>query len=635
LQETKKLKYHSIRGVIPPLLLGGLLLALHIHYYYPFFSDDSLISLRYAQRLLDGQGLTWTDGHPVEGYSNLLWILGSALLGLLGVDLIMAVRLLGALGAAAVFAALWYRRARSAEPPAAALAAFSVGAAVWALSAPAAIWALAGLEAPMFAALLAWGLVTLIDAESKKASSPKGLALPGLLFGLMCLTRPDGPVICGLAALWIALTGRSRFEGIVRAAAFLAVPVLLVLGQLVFRLSYYGEWLPNVAHVKISPSVSHFYGGVLYVGRGLWALMPASGIAVVGLVFLVAKDRARRGPALLLLVLMAGWLGYIAFIGGDIFRGWRHLVPFVVMMVVAIVLFAEWLVQRKPVQKKIWVPAVILAAGWFTAGQLYDGNNRYARGDLWVWNCEVVGRALKGGFSGTNPLLAVTAAGGIPYWSELPCIDMLGLNDYAIARTELPETGQQWIGHGRANADYLLERRPDLIHFGTAGGDTPRYMYKDLLEDRDDFWDNYMLCNIAGLTPFGFPTRIYVRKNSPKIGIVSTSDSVYVPPYFLNATGTAVAILEESTNRFVIDLKDGESIGIYSLEIAAGLWEVVMPGSGTGVQVMRLDTEEITKPEFVEGVPMLRLEASGNYHVMIRVLGVHTVPVYGLALRAR
>jgi hypothetical protein len=37
----------------------------------------------------------------------------------------------------------------------------------------------------------------------------------------------------------------------------------------------------------------------------------------------------------------------------------------------------------------------------------------------------------------------------------------------------------------------------------------------------------------------------------------------------------------------------------------------------------------------VEGVPMLRLEASGNYHVMIRVLGVHTVPVYGLALRAR
>jgi len=629
------LNNHSSRGLIPPLLLGGLLLALHIHYYYPFFSDDSLISLRYAQRLLDGHGLTWTDGNPVEGYSNLLWILGSALLGLLGVDLILAVRLLGAVGVTAVFVALWHRRARSAEPPAAALAAFVVGTAVWALSAPVAIWALAGLEAPMFAAFLAWGLVTLIDVDGKRASNPKGYVLPGLFFGLMCLTRVDGPLFCAMAAVWIVAMGRVRKEVIVRAGAFLVVPALLVLGQLVFRLSYYGEWLPNVAHIKISPSVTHLSGGIRYVGTGLWSLMPASGIAVAGLVFLLWRDRARRGPALLLLALMVGWLGYIAFIGGDIFKGWRHLVPFVVMMVVAIGLFTEWLVQHKTFDKKIWVPVGVLAAGWFIVGQLYDGSNRYARGDLWVWNCEVVGRALKGGFSESQPLLAVTAAGGIPYWSELPCIDMLGLNDYTIARTELPETARQWIGHGRANADYLLERRPDLIHFGTAGGDVPRHLYEYLLEDRDDFWDDYMLCNIAGLTPFGFPTRIYVHKHSPKIGIVSTPDSVYVPPYFLNATGTAVAILEESTNRFVIDLKDGESIGIYSLEIAAGVWEIVTPGSGTSVQLMRLDTEEITKPEVVEGVPTLRLETSGNYHIMIRVLGVQPVPVYGLTLRSR
>ena len=42
---------------------------------WPFFSDDAFVSLRYAERLLHGDGLTWTDGERVEGYSNLLWVL--------------------------------------------------------------------------------------------------------------------------------------------------------------------------------------------------------------------------------------------------------------------------------------------------------------------------------------------------------------------------------------------------------------------------------------------------------------------------------------------------------------------------------------------------------------------------------
>lgn len=54
-------------------------LAVHARYYMPFVADDTFISLRYAQRLLEGHGLTWTDGSPaVEGYSNLLWEIGRA-----------------------------------------------------------------------------------------------------------------------------------------------------------------------------------------------------------------------------------------------------------------------------------------------------------------------------------------------------------------------------------------------------------------------------------------------------------------------------------------------------------------------------------------------------------------------------
>jgi len=60
--------------------------------HLPFFADDALISLRYADRLLSGHGLTFTTGEHVEGYSNLLWILVIAAGGLIHGNLIVSVR---------------------------------------------------------------------------------------------------------------------------------------------------------------------------------------------------------------------------------------------------------------------------------------------------------------------------------------------------------------------------------------------------------------------------------------------------------------------------------------------------------------------------------------------------------------
>ena len=38
-----------------------------ISVYWNYTADDAYISLRYAHRLMNGQGLTWTDGERVEG----------------------------------------------------------------------------------------------------------------------------------------------------------------------------------------------------------------------------------------------------------------------------------------------------------------------------------------------------------------------------------------------------------------------------------------------------------------------------------------------------------------------------------------------------------------------------------------
>jgi len=95
------------------MLPGALLAAWQACACWPFFSDDAFISLRFSQRLLDGHGLTWTEGERVEGYSNGLWVLACAGLGALGLDLVTAVRVLGA---ACTAGALWLL-VRALRPP--------------------------------------------------------------------------------------------------------------------------------------------------------------------------------------------------------------------------------------------------------------------------------------------------------------------------------------------------------------------------------------------------------------------------------------------------------------------------------------------------------------------------------------
>ena len=134
-------------------MVATAVLLVHARSYPPLTFDDAFISLRYAQRLLAGEGLTWTEGPPVEGYSNLLWVLACALLGALGVDLLDAPLILGVASAIAIVAAVVY--AFRPHSWGESLPAFA-GAMFMALAGPIALWAVAGLEGCLVGALLAW-----------------------------------------------------------------------------------------------------------------------------------------------------------------------------------------------------------------------------------------------------------------------------------------------------------------------------------------------------------------------------------------------------------------------------------------------------------------------------------------------
>ena len=66
--------------------------------------DDSFISLRYSANLTRGLGLVYNPGEAVEGFSNPVWTLTSALFLALGAEGWLTVKALGLLSHAALIA---------------------------------------------------------------------------------------------------------------------------------------------------------------------------------------------------------------------------------------------------------------------------------------------------------------------------------------------------------------------------------------------------------------------------------------------------------------------------------------------------------------------------------------------------
>ncbi|HEX5480349.1 MAG TPA: hypothetical protein VFY79_11590, partial [Dehalococcoidia bacterium] len=73
-----------------------------------------------------------------------------------------------------------------------------------------------------------------------------------------------------------------------------------------------------------------------------------------------------------------------------------------------------------------------------------------------------------------NYTVAEIATGIVPYYSRLPTIDMLGVNDEHIAHLDIP-LGSAPSGHEKSDAGYVLSRKPEVIWLGLDLEGTPKY----------------------------------------------------------------------------------------------------------------------------------------------------------------
>ena len=427
--------------------------------------DDSFISLRYAENLLNGHGLVYNAGEHVEGYTNLLWTLLLAALMNLGVEPLEAAEVPGivAYAALALCLAHWsWHQSRDGSRPFLPLAAGLV-----LISSDFHVWATGGLETTLFTALAVQALV--LTRFASRSTRPAWLA--GGLFGLLVLTRPDGLLFAaaGAVSYWIP-PGRFPPGARMRRSLATFAPVLAVLVVLVpWKLAYYGDLLPTAFYSK-SALRPYYSQGIIFVAVYLvknWYLLVAGLLALVA--FATRRDAVSpesRWHDRFFLGSCALFTAYLVYVGGD-FMFARRLLPVAPLLFLVI----ENRVARWPNPRvSLTLAGLALATAalplplfdhWSRIDGIGDERRFYPPEIIEARRrqAEAVGRAL----AGTHARVAFE--GGMcvfGYYSGLPyLVEITGLTQYSLAKRPIDERG--FIGHEKvADSEWLTDNE---IHF--------------------------------------------------------------------------------------------------------------------------------------------------------------------------
>jgi len=554
----------------------ALMLA-HAHLYRTFLSDDALISFRYARRLVQGFGLSWTGTERVEGYTDLLWVLLDAAGGWLRLGYIATALVLDKLGVLMALAAVGISARDDRLSPARLLS----GSLLLAASIPMAVWAEGGLEHGFMTGVLAWGLLLLrreMEADDRRASRQRWPWAVGLPFAALTLLRADGVLLSALAVLGCLAVGLRRYgrSAVARVMPVALPSVLAWLGQLAFRRIYYGQWQPNTAAAKLAFNADRLMLGLRYVGHGYAAITVLALLAVAASIWLVVRRQA--GPVVLAWTVIAGWSAYQALVGGDIFPGWRQLI-FVLVPLASLVAdgIEEVIVTAGAARALVAMAAMLAGAAVHLRVQRLDGENIRAAQEVWEQDGFSIGTLLRRAFGAQSPLHAVDAAGALPYWSELPTLDMLGLNDAYIAHHPPPSFGHGGIGHELGDGAYVLGRRPDLISFNNAGGARePNFLSGRQMLGMPAFHQLYQWMRVQGDVGNRATAEIWVRREDGRLGIRRAPGRIDVPGYLLTGQESEATARLDPTGKLAAQVSWREPGVLPAITVPAGRWRAAL-----------------------------------------------------------
>ncbi len=429
-----------------------------------FVLDDAFISLRYAKNFAEGHGLVWNVGQRIEGYTNFLWTVLLAPAFKLGVD---PVNYSYTLSLLAFLATLFFSYKLASEmwgDKRAGVAVLCLLGFNFSFSS----YATGGLETQFGIAMMLGAIWSISKAASEERLWWSFFASVFTVCSIM--TRMDSILlIAPFSAILVAqANGKRDLDSLKRLLLYgLCVMIPLVV-WMALRKSYYGDWVPNTFHIK-THGCSFVRGGYYQLlFYCVYALFLPFFVALFKLKSVYAACVERR-EALLIIIAVALWSLYLLRVGGG-FMEFRLMMPAYALL--AILLAGLWSAFSSKFLK-IGLAFILALASLSHAAIQYKYPAIQSISDLKQCESEwsevglLLGKLFD--YGGEKVCIGVTAAGVIPFYSNLPAFDLLGLNNREVALSGNQVTPvSRWLGtrpgHARV-ADWLqvLNAGVDLI----------------------------------------------------------------------------------------------------------------------------------------------------------------------------
>lgn len=471
-----------------PLLLTVSVAVLLAHEAYVFAPcDDAYIFLVYVKNLLSGNGLTY-NGDYVQGFSSIAWPWLLAILGLIQIPLPATLAVASTLSAIATLIASYWASRKIGIPQKIAV----LPPILLACSSDFAFYASNGLETVFFSLLFLIACVLAFEDRGENTLTKKSTTI--VIF-LLPLVRPEGALVAAIIVSWIAMTQRDG-SGLLKISLKLALawaPILLLLRY------FYGHWLPATYYAKSGAGLANLQLGIEYTRLFFIYYWPIFVTLIIGV---LANYKSLPLPILPIIALMTLWFLQITIQGGDNMVGFRVYLPILPTLYILIAylfrnanisiaalatfaactyLFTSY--NFGTIVAGTWGQSVKQqAAGWTAAYK-----ERYQTG---LWMQENLPK---------KALTALNPAGITPYYSELPTIDMLGLNNIDLALHGKRDRTIPY-GHQVGDGAYVLSKRPAVIWFSGIGPNPGPFISDREIWQTPAFHENYSPCQITDKT---------------------------------------------------------------------------------------------------------------------------------------
>ena len=477
--------------------------------YFVLF-DDAMISMRYARNLAHGDGLVWNPGGArVEGYTNPLWVVFMAAFHLLPLPASKISVLIQASGAFFLILNLKYVL-KIADLITGSPAVSLLAVILTAFYNPLNNWGLQGMEVSVLMLMITAAIWLSLNCLQNRSFSPWLY----LLLGLSTLVRIDMavPYIVILTVLSFALAEHRRRN----LSWGLGILFLFLISQTVFRLSYYGDLLPNTYYLKMTG-----YPLYLRVAHGLYVMLKFM-VQMNWVLFLIpffALIIRRDYTIVLLTLVFLGQVAYSVYVGGD---AWEHRGGSNRYIAIAMPLFFILFIYTANHIREVLINSISpksirvrlfsnLGLLLFVLGSMINFNYLTNLRSLERWallrqplfiegNKEYVQIAVAvDKITTPQANIAVVSAGAIPYFSNRPAIDLLGKNDPVIARQQV---------HWKSGLANISEFRPGHLKWdysysiGVLKPDVVVQLWGDTEEARTYLDNNYVVGGAPDDLPF-------------------------------------------------------------------------------------------------------------------------------------